>query len=99
MGEFGHSALRDATPRQIQALQRMHPRLGAEPIKVGRWPFRRREWQVSCPDCNWTHPETIPVMPGEMKLAETWLLRVAMESHLVEELRTLTFAQVWLGRG
>lgn len=92
-----HEALRNATSRQRAALARMHPKLGADIVKVGRWPFRRKVWRVSCPTCCWTAEETVPVMPAEMGLVESMLLRRRMEEHLAEALRRLTFADVWLG--
>lgn len=94
---FQSAKLRAASPRQLAALGRLHPRLGAQAVRVGRWPFRRREWQVFCPDCNWRRDTGIPVMPPEMGLAENHLLQRAMEAHLVDALSKLTFAQVWFG--
>lgn len=99
MSAYEHAELRAATPRQKAALQRMHSKLGASRRKVGRWPFRRLEWYVSCPDCGWEAQKTVPVMPPEMRLTESFLLRGLMEAHLADALRKLTFRDVWLRGG
>ncbi|AYB70164.1 hypothetical protein SEA_ONEIAGILLIAN_54 [Microbacterium phage OneinaGillian] len=99
MAEFRALELQTATQREKAALQRLHPRLGSKVVKVGRWPFRRREWKVVCPDCEWESDRTIPIVPLEMKSVENMLLVHAMEEHLIESLRTLTLRQKWRGRG
>ncbi|UDL15428.1 hypothetical protein SEA_PEPE25_53 [Microbacterium phage Pepe25] len=98
MAAFTGEELQRASSRQLVALRRLHRGLGAKVIKVGRWPFRRRQWQVSC-SCGWVDPELYPVAPEEMQLVSNFILDMAMERHLVAELRKLTFAQVWLGLG
>lgn len=97
MPEFQHVELRAATKRQQAALQRMHRTLGAKRVKVGRWPFRRREWQPICPSCGWESEQTVPFMPPEVQMTEDFLLRELQEEHLVDALRKLTFREVWLG--
>ncbi|UOW92799.1 RuvC-like resolvase [Microbacterium phage RobinRose] len=99
MGGYQHPELRGASAREKAALQRVHSQLGSKVVKVGRWPFRRREWRVVCPNCQWEAEQTIPVMPVEMKHVENMLLIAAMEEHLVRSLRTLTLRQKWRSRG
>ncbi|UVT31322.1 hypothetical protein SEA_MARCIE_59 [Microbacterium phage Marcie] len=99
MAGFQHRDLRNASQREQAALQRVHSQLGSKIVKVGRWPFRRREWKVICPNCQWEAEQTIPVMPLEMKHIENALLVHVMEKHLVESLRKLTLRQVWRRRG
>lgn len=99
MADFRHPELRGASAREKAALQRVHSQLGSKVVKVGRWPFRRREWQVVCPNCQWEAEETIPIMPLEMKHVENSLLVHVMEEHLVESLRKLTLRQKWRSRG
>jgi hypothetical protein len=69
-------------------LKREHRGLQAQRIAVGRWPFRRREWQVTC-SCGWKAPKLIPVSPPEMAHVSDYLISAAMSGHIESELAKL----------
>ena len=74
--------LKQFTRRSVRRLRDEHGGLMATRVKTGWWIFGHDEYQVVC-SCGWVDPKRIPISPPEWAITTKWLLRHAMEEHLI----------------
>lgn len=78
--------------RAFNRLMREHAGLQSDSVRLGKWPFRHYEYKVSC-SCGWVYPRNIPDVPLEVSYSTRFLIRLAMDNHLLAEFDKLSWIQ------